>query len=222
MKTTERLGLAALAVMLGGGCTGTHALSVSAMNHAAPVYREGRPWLDSVKTNSVAVGLLTPKYKADLRDLLPPAFYVAVRNESRGPIEFSIDDIAVSSGGRTVRLITYREYRAEIVGLGEAWLRGVRQAGDRAKMESSDAEPWREKLIDNAARSMTAEITDRWKVLLDDARRMVDRRSYWLKPGEMAGGVVRLNPADVAPHQPLRLAVAIGGETYEFFFDAGK
>ena len=220
MNSVTGLSLALLAVLL-GGCTDARALKVSPMNPVAPVYRQGRPWLESTKRNQVALWLLTPEFKNDWRELLPPAFYLAVKNESREPLDFSTDDIMVTSDGRPVRLISYAEYRAEIVALGGAWLRGVQQGADQQKkMESPYLGLVEETRIDYAAQDLSGAITDRWKQLLDDARLMLDRKSYTLKPGEVVGGVVRLRPEDVVPDRPLRFTVALNGELHEFLFDA--
>ena len=219
MNSVTGLSLALLAVLL-GGCTDARALKVSPMNPVAPVYRQGRPWLESTKRNQVALWLLTPQFKNDWRELLPPAFYLAVKNEGREPLEFSIDDIMVTSAGRPVRLLSYAEYRAEIVALGGAGLRGVQGAVEQIKAHSPYLDLVEETRIDYAAQDMSGAITDRWKQLLDDARLMLDRKSYTLKPGEVVGGVVRLRPEDLAADRPLRLTVALNGELHEFLFDA--
>ena len=239
MKVATWLAPALLSVLSGGGCATApsvsrpataRVLSVSKSNAAVPDYRQGRPWLELEKRNRVALWLLTPEYDGNWRGLVPPAFLGVVKSESRTPVEFSIGDIAVTSGDRSVRLISYPTYRAMIMGNGQALLKVAEWAAGRAGEPPAglavmgDEED--ETRIDEAnkalAKAMNEAIVDRWKHMLDDARLMLDRQAYTLKSGEIVSGVVRLWPDDVAVGQPLQFTVAVDGELYRFLFDAGR
>jgi hypothetical protein len=65
-----------------------------------------------------------------------------------------------------------------------------------------------------------AALRSRSRRLLDDAPTMLTQ--CMVPPTLTAGGLVKLEPAQIHPGQPLRLVVTVGGEAHEFLFDTGS
>jgi len=74
--------------------------------------------------------------------------------------------------------------------------------------------------LDTNAKDRQEEIEAWRQHLLDGARMMLGEHT--VPPGEMAGGVIRLDPRAVAAGRTLRLVVTAGGEAHEFVFDVGR
>jgi hypothetical protein len=247
MKTGRLLLGLGVVLALCGGCTTTRTLTVSGLNPIAPTYEHGVPCLQSARTNTVTLWLLSPEYRADIRELAPPAFRVLVRNGGDRVFEFSPDCITASWGGTAVHVFTAGEYSREIdrqaeilvhmVDIGAA---GAKEKADQFEAyaatpgtvvsqgkvlydfstvehgSASDAKAQ----IDAATVSRRAEIETWRKNLRNEAQMMLGRQT--VAPGAMAGGIVKLEPSRIQRGRPLRLVVAAGGETHEFFFDVGR
>jgi hypothetical protein len=239
-----------LAISFGGGCTTTRTLSVSPSSQTVATSEPGVPCLQSVKANAVTVWLLTPHYRNDPREFSPPAFRVLVRNDGDESFAFSTASIAASSGESPIHVITPEEYRQEVIRRAEHLLRGVeataakRLAGEEALREYAQAYAprtvrgpngelmndfsWRDDGsitaavagIESEAETQRAAIRARTQRLLGAAPMMLAKTT--VAPGLMAGGIVKLEPSRIQRGRPLRLVVAAGGETHEFFFDVGR
>ncbi|HUJ44973.1 MAG TPA: hypothetical protein VLW52_15355 [Opitutaceae bacterium] len=237
--------LAAFSIVVLAGCTTTRTLSVSVDNKTAPVYVQGKPMLQSVKRNTVAVRLLTLTYKTDLGDLLPPTFLVAVRNGGEQPISLSRDDITASVEGRAIHLLTYEEYCDEITRrLGrematiEAAWRGVDSpppvivkpwenldqtdrlyrggvSYDFATLRSAQADA---AFIEQGSAHLGA-LHQRRESLLADAQLMMVAEQYSVAPGETINRVIRLSPSDLSSGDRLNIKIKTDGEMHEFFYD---
>lgn len=232
--------LAAFGIMVLTGCTTTRTLSVSVENRTAPGYVQGKPLLQSVKRNTVAVWLLTPTYKTDLGDLLPPAFIVAVRNGGDQTISFSRDDVTATVEGRPIHILTYEEYRGEIYRQQVwEWAR-AHWAAEGPIFQEANRFPQERRIHDGGR---TKDLTDPMYAgyygppmytdyygpvstddmtldeLLADARLMLVLDHYPIAPGQAVKGVVRLKPSDLSSGQQVRILVKAGDETHEFLYD---
>jgi hypothetical protein len=216
MNTVKACVLAAFAILVLGGCTTTRTLSVSQENGATLGFAQGRPWLQSVKRNTVAVWLLTPTYKTDLNDLIPPAFLVVVRNGGDQTMSLSRGDITATADGRPIHILTYEEYCGEIDRQAGQESFRLQEPLGRGEAPNESPELWEpggimwlgERLIDLQRDH-----------LLADAGLMLVLDQYLIAPGQAIRGVVRLKPSDLSSGQRLRILVKTGDETHEFFYD---
>jgi len=216
MNTVKACVLAAFAILVLGGCTTTRTLSVSQENGATLGFAQGRPWLQSVKRNTVAVWLLTPTYKTDLNDLIPPAFLVVVRNGGDQTMSLSRGDITATADGRPIHILTYEEYCGEIDRQAGQESFRLQEPLGRGEAPNESPELWEpggimwlgERLIDLQRDH-----------LLADAGLMLVLDQYLIAPGQAIKGVVRLKPSDLSSGQRLRILVKTGDETHEFFYD---
>jgi len=218
MNTVKACVLAAFAILVLGGCTTTRTLSVSQENGATLGFAQGRPWLQSVKRNTVAVWLLTPTYKTDLNDLIPPAFLVVVRNGGDQTMSLSRGDITATADGRPIHILTYEEYCGEIdrqAGLASLEFQeplgivpGAANQGPEEREAYRSVAQFGKRMIDLQSGE-----------LLADAGLMLVLDQYLIAPGQAIKGVVRLKPSDLSSGQRLRILVKTGDETHEFFYD---
>jgi len=241
-----------LAIAFSGGCSTTRTLAVSPLNPVVPTYEHGMPCLQSVKKNAVTVWLLTPEFRTSLQDLRPPAFRMLAKNGGDRDFEFSPDSVTASAGGRAVHVLTAVEYAREIdrqaaalahmLDLGAA---GAKEKADQTEAIAATATPGTtpgaganggpmndfstiphgsaadaKQQIDATTESRRAEIEAWRKNLLTDAEMMLGRQT--VAPGMMAGGIIRLAPADLSGGGPLKIVITAGGETHEFLFDVGR
>jgi hypothetical protein len=216
MKT---LVLAVSGIMGLTGCTTTRTLSVCQENGAMLSYVRGKPLLQSMKRNTVAVWLLTPTYKTDLADLTPPAFLVAVRNGEDQTISLSRDDITATVESRPIHILTYEEYCSEINRqTGVESLRVQKPLG-QGEAPNESPEMWEP----GGIMQLVEQTVDlRRDVMLRDARLMLVLDQYPIAPGHAFKGVVRLRPSDLSGGQRLRILVKTGDETHEFLYDVGS
>jgi hypothetical protein len=240
VKPLPVFGLPALAAALLAGCTTTHTLSVSQANTAAISFAQGKPWLESAKRNTVAVWLLTPTYQTHLSELLPPAFFVVVRNGGDRLISLSSGDITATAAGHPVHLLTYEEYRDEIdrqarqamVGIWSqaGGLTGRTELPERWGLNSNDQpdhlppelilSPGVDSaLLDRRAQAQGLVLEFRRNALLADARWMLELNQSAIAPGHSAARVLRLRPSDLSSGQRLRILVKTGDETHEFLYE---
>ncbi len=251
MKTSPLFGLGiGLAALVGGGCTTARTLSASTANQAAALTDQGVPCLRSAKNNVVTVWVLTPEFRSDPREFSPPEFRVIVKNGGRRPFALSAGDVAVSSGTNAVHLTTPEEYRATVVQRARAQLVKVYgqasellagQEGIRAYADGPaprtvagvngqvlydfssrdfDAADDMEHRLNAEAKAQGAKIRAQAERLLNESQEMLTAAT--LQPGQSAGGLVRLEPAQIHRGEPLRLVIIAGGETHEFVFDVGS
>ena len=243
VKTALAVGLG-FAMALCSGCTTTRTLSVSPANRTAATSEQGVPCLQSVKKNAVAVWLLTPEYQTDLREFDPPAFRVLVRNGGDKAFDFSPVNVIASSGGNSVHVFSSGEYCQAIDRYEDALLQAAHERTALQKAQAVSAEellgsvssrdPMRlgvggdfsghqvsdfQAGIDQAATDQWNAINLKRKNLLDEAQLMLV--PHTVAPGLMAGGIVKLDPAQISRGQPLKLVVTVGGETHEFVFEVG-
>ena len=242
MNPVKACVLAAFGLAVLSGCATTRTLSVSAENKAAPVYVQGRPWLQSAKRNSVALWLLTPTYKTRLSELLPPAFLVVVRNGGDQVIGLSRGDITATVAGRPVHVLTSEEYQGEInrqatqtsaaiwaqqPGLGgqvmlpERWVERADGQVDHLAPEliltpAVDGTP-----VERRLQFEQAMVDQRRGELLADAGSMLPSARQAIGPGQTFACVLRLAPAGLSGGRQLRVLVRVGDETHEFVYDIG-
>ncbi len=232
-----------------GGCTATRTLTVSPANPVAPTEEGGVPCLRSAGVNPVTLWLLTPRFRANLDDFVPPAFRVLVRNGSGRAFEFSPGSIAASADGEAVQVVTAEEYVREIDAQALALMRlaDTNAAEARERLDAyealamiatpgttpgmsgpmydfstvphPDTDRAREQLA-TTVKSRREEIEAWRQRLLEDAQVMLD--SHTVAPGAMAGGVIRLAPDEVAAGRVLKLVIRAGGEAHEFYFDVRR
>ena len=246
VKTALLFGLG-LAISLGGGCTTTRTLSLAPANPAAAIADQGVPCLRSVKKNAVSVWLLTPEYQADLNEFDPPAFRVLVSNNGDTAFDFSLVNVAASSGDNSVHIFTREEYCQAINRYEDALLKAFyKQTAQQKPLpeELLDSISSRDPLLsggssgqqlhdfsgtqnsdslaknEKAAGDRRTAIYVKRKELLDEASLMLV--PHTVAPGATAGGIVKLDPAHVSRGQPLKLVVTAGGEAHEFVFEVGR
>jgi hypothetical protein len=246
VKTALAFGLG-FAISLGGGCTTTRTLSVSAANSAAATSEKGVTCLRSVQRNAVTVWLLTPKYQTDLREFDPPAFRVLVSNNGDKAFDFSLVNIIASSGGNSVHVFTREEYCQAINRYEDALLEAFHKQTAQQKApagELLDSISSRDPLLsggssgqqmhdftgiqysdslakmEETAGDRRTAIYLKWKELLDEAKLMLVQHT--VAPGSTAGGIVKLDPASIRRGQPLKLVVTVGGEAHAFVFEVGS
>jgi len=242
--------LALSVALLLGSCTTTRTLTVSSSNPVAPTDEHGVACLRSGGTNPVSLWLLTPRFRTDPDDLAPPAFRLLAKNGTGQPFAFSPANITASADGTAVHVYTLAEYagaiNAQAVALHRMADQNVAQARqklDQLEALAAVATPGtttgangtqlydfttvRQPSTDEARAQLDTNAKDRqeeieaWRQnLLDGARMMLGEHT--VPPGEMAGGVVRLEPGAVAAGRTLRLVVTAGGEAHEFVFDVGR
>jgi len=232
-----------------GGCTATRTLTVSAANPAAATEEGGVPCLRSAGTNPVTLWVLTPRFRASLDDLAPPAFRILVKNGGRQAFAFSPASIMAFSDGTEVPVLTAAEYLRAIDVQAVALERMTDVASAQARQKIDDYEA----LASNATAGITTDTAkpmydfstvphpdteaekekvaasekdrrdeiNRWRRrLLDDVPAMLGDQT--VAPGTMAGGVIRLAPENVSPGRTLKLTENAGGETHEFLFEVGR
>jgi hypothetical protein len=246
VKTALAFGLG-FAISLGGGCTTTRTLSLVPANPAAATSEQGVTCLRSVQRNAVTVWLLTSKYQTDLHEFDPPAFRVLVRNNGGKAFDFSPVNVTASSGENPVHVFTGEEYCQAINRYEDALLEAFhkqtaqqkaptgelldsissrdpllsggssgQQMHDFTGMQYSDSLA---KMEETAGDRRTA-IYLRRKELLDEANLMLV--PHTVAPGSTAGGIVKLDPAQISRGRPLKLVVTVGGEAHEFVFEVGS
>jgi hypothetical protein len=239
MNTVKACMLAAFAIMALGGCTTTHTLSVPRGNRIAPVYVEGKQWLQSVKRNTVEVCLLTPTYKTPRGDLLPPAFLVVIRNGGDQTISLWHDDITVTVEGRPVHILTYEEYRDQIT-RQEDWISAMANSERGPIFGKATPFPQEQMLQEQRGEEndygRTEDRNQTWGSTgaLLAAQRLVDLRrdtelaksrlallldQDLITPGQEIRGVVCLKSSDLSSGHRLRIRVRTGDETHEFVYD---
>jgi len=249
-KMKSGLLLCALAAALAlTGCATTRTLTFSSSNPVAPTDEHGVPCLHSGGANPVTLWLLTPRFRTDPDDLTPPAFRLLVKNGGAQPFAFSPANLAASSGGASVHVYTAAEFAGEInvqavalhrlsdQNVAEAMekldayesMAAIMPAGQTAGLNGPmydfstvphpDTEA--EKAQVAATEKSRRDEIEIWRQsLLDGAQMMLGEHT--VPPGEMAGGVVRLDPRAVGAGRTLRLVVTSGGEVHEFVFDVGR
>jgi hypothetical protein len=231
--------LAASAIIVLGGCITTHRLSVSVENKAAPDYQNGMHWLKSVKRNTVAVSLLTPIYKTDTGDQLPPAFLVEVSNGGDQTIELSRDDITATVDGRPIQLLTYGEY-CRLIYRESGWaVARIQRALHGAAPSDRGIDSPSQNLSDTGPRGYvevmgapnvdsSSEVLGATEIStinlhrdadLANARMMLTLDQSSLAPGVSITGVFRLKPSDLPGRQRLRIMIKAGDEMHEFLYD---
>ena len=239
------LPVAAAAIAL-GGCATTRTLSFSSSNLVAPIDEHGVLCLHSGGANPVSLWLLTPRFRTDPDDLTPPAFRLLVKNGGGQAFAFSPANLAVSCGGASVHVYTAVEYAraidAQAVALHRMADQNVAQAREKldeletyaaaaapavdtmglvdfSSVRQASTEQDREQLDANQKNRQT-EIETWRQNLLEGAQMMLGEHA--VPPGEMAGGVVRLDPRAVGAGRTLKLVVTAGGESHEFVLDVGR
>jgi hypothetical protein len=73
--------------------------------------------------------------------------------------------------------------------------------------------------LDQAAEARQAAVNRRRNELLDATQPMLGKMT--VAPGTMAGGIIKLDPAQISQGQLLKLVVTVGGEPHEFIFEVG-
>ena len=238
--------LALSVALLLGSCTTTRTLTVSSSNPIAPTDEHGVACLRSGGTNPVSLWLLTPRFRTDPDDLAPPAFRLLAKNGTGQPFAFSPANITASADGTAVHVYTLAEYAGAINAQAVALHRTADQNVAKAKEKLDQLEAYaavetpavdymgkvdfssvRPPSTEGARAELATNAKDRqeeietWRQdLLDGARMMLGEHT--VPPGEMAGGVIRLDPRAVAAGRTLRLVVTAGGEAHEFVFDVGR
>lgn len=247
MKTVSIIFGAAFLVSLGSGCASTHTLSLAPANPAAATLDRGLQCLQSVQKNAVSVWLLSPKFRTEPDQFNLPTFWIQVSNGSDKACDFSPANVTVSSGGRSVYVFTQEEYGHAINSHAEFLLRRIAQqtASQTRKIgpppesiamydpllsrgadgqlmhdfsmyqggSSTDDSP----ISEETAEAKRAAI-NRWR------QKMLAEVQFILAPhtvgsGAKADGIIKLDPAQISPGQPLRLVVTVAGEAHEFVFE---
>ena len=232
-----------------GGCATTRTLTFSSSNPVAPTDEHGVLSLHSGGANPVTLWLLTPRFRTDPDDLTPPAFRVLVKNGGTQAFAFSPANITASADGAAVRVLTAVDYAREIDRqavamrqMADSNVAKAREKLDQLEAYAASAPPLttpgaygpmydmssvRQPSTDEAREQLDANQKSRqteieaWRQnLLDGAQMMLGEHT--VPPGEMAGGVVRLDPRAVGAGRMLRLVVTAGGEAHEFVFDVGR
>ena len=247
MKTGPLLGLGfGLAVLGCGGCTTARTLSASPANRAAPLSDQGGLGLRSTKGNEVTVWVLTPEFRSDPREFNPPSFRVLVHNGGAQPFALSADNITAFSGSSPVHVTTPAEYHAAVMQWARVQLEKVYGQADKARAGSDNVQKVAETVdyqrsvgmrgqvlydtfdhpaetnhhVMEQAKVQGAEIRAQAERLLNESQEMLTAAT--VAPGQTAGGLVKLEPAQIRRGQPLRLVVTAGGEKHEFVFDVGS
>lgn len=250
MKTASIILGVGFLVLLGGGCTSTQTLSLAPANPAAATLDRGVQRLQSAQKNVVSVWLLSPKFRTEQYQFNLPAFWIQVSNSSGQACDFSTGSVIVSSGGKSVHVFTYEEYCRAINSHADYLLRRIaeRTAAQTERIDPPPAsiatyDPLLSRgadgqlmqdfsmyqngsfIGDSASIEETANqnrgAIEHWrKGMLDQAQFMLAQ--HRVASGTKADGIIRLDPAQISPGQPLKLVVTLGDETHEFVFAVGS
>lgn len=173
------------------------------------------------RTHIVQVESLSPHFSGKLGEL--PALEIAVRNQGASELFLSPDKISVFSAGQPVRLYSYIELSTRIQ--KELQQESEEYSGRQAEVFlQSDAT--RQDPSGALAAITSAKRANKAAANRETRQRQIDEIkgmlvSVGVPPGETGGGIVKLRAEDIRPGKPLRVAVQLDGETYEFVFEVG-
>jgi hypothetical protein len=211
-----RFAMAASVAVAVSACTRT--LSVSPVNPAQLTVENGRPALRSQLKNRVEVVLLHREFSYQLASL--PAFDVTVWNAGDTPFVFSTKNVTAFSGDAPVRVYTSGQLEARARHDSELAVElEAHTAWDVGPANSAIARS-REAGSEMDARHRAENIGEAGQGRMRWIESLL--RSQEVGPGQMAGGVVKLNNEDIKTGRPLRLVVTVGGEEHPFVFDVGN
>ena len=156
----------------------------------------------------MAVRLLNEKF-ADAAERLPE-FSIIVKNGGTSPIFFSPDNVTAFSGEQPVTVTAFGELNAKM-------LREAQIAAGRTTLLGKD-------VTEDGETSSRDPITMRppiWDHVEPPRESSLDHilGASSIVPGDLNGGVVKLNADEIQPGVPLRLVVRVSGEVHEFLFD---
>ena len=231
MKSFSRLMLVALGAAGMGGCTVTGTISAIPQNKVTATQSGGKTWLVSVRKNTVAVCTLTPTYKTHAKDLLIPAFMVAVRNGGAEGISLSFDDVTASVDGRTLHRLTYDECCQEVIARGDREIATIKAAIGNM-WSPLDVSQRDQSMAENAATGFQAmwafseqgqtrimQLGQRREALLAEAKSIMGPSPYPIAPGQAIRRVILFRPSELSAGHQLHIRVTVGGETHEFAFN---
>ncbi len=241
-----QLSVLILALGVVEGCTTTRMVSLIPEGQEVARTDHGLSGVQSSKTNSVTVWLLDEDYRSVPGRFSPVVVRVDVANRSGRALAFSGANISASAEGRAVPVITAAEYRQELQRREQALLREVDLRRARTLAGEESLRQYADLYAPQTRRGINGELfndtawqqaesmasvkarLNEWAVEKRAAIRrqfagMMDRAGFLLAPmmvesGKTAGGIVLLEPERLAPGQPVKLIVQVGGEKHEFLF----
>jgi hypothetical protein len=183
-------------------CVSTQRLEVAPDSAIKPVNEGGGPTLRSRQRYEVIVRPLTDSFT--LQTARFPAFMVAVVNRANARVNLSPANITARSGTRDVEVYGFESYRNRV------HLEGLLNASGKEDDTAYGGLGAVEKA--NASSSPILDL----KSPVDVNGQMLT--SYFIPPGQFAGGVVRLHAISIRRGQPLVIQVSLEGEVHEFHF----
>ncbi len=109
MKTLIQF-LVVAAALSNTACTNPRLLQASPANSATPIYENGQAILESTKTNTVVVRVLTPQFDSEIA----PTVFVGVSNGTAEPIDFTTANITATDDGRELTVYSAEQVEAKI------------------------------------------------------------------------------------------------------------
>jgi hypothetical protein len=240
--------LLALPAILLGGCTHTLLISVAPNNPIKPIYEQGAAVLRSQKKHAVVLRLLTPEFRTRGFDGLPTFYvaianlgdheldistanitataaekpvHVYTFEELKREIKHEADEqrtalamaAAAQSIAASVPQQTYSSGTATAYGKSGTTSVNYNQVATTYNPAATAAA---QAQINASMVNQMAAAAASQAVNMDSLGGMLRRNT--VLPGQVAAGVVKLDPDELSSSRPLVVLVTVDGETHEFVF----
>lgn len=222
LRPSLSLALATAAVLAAlSGCASSRILRIAGENSSGFSYdADGTVVLRSEKSHNVAVRIARERGSAEA--VAMPALTIYVTNGGTKPMMVGPEDISAVTGDNQPvpvlgRVDTAARLQREIPTVGSSSMGAATR--DAAAPIYNDPHPSPEKSSSPSTTSSHSHSTPmpgsdtRFDKLLEP---LLVRSS--IAPGQTAGGIVKLDPTNVAPGAPERLSVTVDGERHDFLF----